>query len=56
MKNFGEKVGRKTFWSVFGWVGRNKDKWWGLGVFSPGQPKNFLPKLERNLKEENGAI
>ena len=35
MENFGEKMGRRIFLSVFGWVGRKKNKWWGLGVFSP---------------------
>ena len=27
MKNFGKKMGRKTFWSVFGWMGRKENKW-----------------------------
>ena len=27
MKNFREKMGRKTFWSVFGWVERKENKW-----------------------------
>ena len=53
MENFGEKMGRKTFWNVFGWVERKENKWWGSGVFSPDQPKSFLPKLERKLKGKN---
>ena len=44
MKNFREKMGRKTFLTVFGWVGRKENKWWGPGVFSPGPPKIFLSK------------
>ena len=27
MENFGEKMGRKTFLSMFGWVGRKENKW-----------------------------
>ena len=34
MKNFGKKIGMKTFWSVFGWVRRKENKWWDLSVFS----------------------
>ena len=45
----------KFFWSVFGWVGRKENKWWGLVVFSPDPPKSFLPKIERKLKGENKA-
>ena len=26
MENFEEKMGRKTFWSVFSWVGRKENK------------------------------
>ena len=54
MKNYEEKMRRKTFWSVFGWVGRKENKWWNLGVFSPGPPKSFLPKIERKLKRKIG--
>ena len=54
MENFGEKMERKTFLSVFGWVERKKNKWWGLGVFSPGPLKRFLPKIERKVKGEIG--
>ena len=46
-------MGRKTFWNVFGWVERKENKWWSSGVFSPDQPKSFLPKLERKLKGKN---
>ena len=56
MENFGEKMERKTFWNVFGWVGRKKNKWWSSGVFSPDQPKSFLLKLKRTLKGENETI
>ena len=40
---------RKLFWSVFGWVGRKENKWWGLDVFFPGLSKCFIPKMERKL-------
>ena len=53
MKNFGEKMEMKTLLSVFGWIERKENKWWGPGVFSLGPPKNFLPKIERKLKGEN---
>ena len=52
MKNFGEKLGSKTFFSVFGWVGSKENKWWGLGIFSLGPPKSFLSKIERKLKRK----
>ena len=55
MENFEEKMGRKLFWSIFGWMGRNENKWWGPGVFFPGLPKSFLPKIEKKLKRENEA-
>ena len=48
MENFGEKMGRKTFLSVFGWVGRKENKLWGLCVFSLGLPKVLSPKLREN--------
>ena len=54
MENFGEKMGRKFFLSVFGWVGRKENKWWGSCIFSPGPPKSFLSKIERKLKGEIG--
>ena len=44
MENFKEKMERKTFLSVFGWVGRNENKWWDLDIFSPGPQKVFSPK------------
>ena len=53
MENFEEKMGRKTFWSVFSWVGRKENKCWGSSVFSLGPPKNFLSKIERKLREES---
>ena len=51
MKNFGEKIGEKTFLGVFGWVRREKNKWWGPSIFSLGSPKYFLSKIERKLSE-----
>ena len=54
MKNFGEKMRRKTFWSVLDWVERKENKWWDSGVFSLGLPKSFLPKMERKLKRKIG--
>ena len=34
-------------------VGRGSGKKWvGLGVFSPGPPKSFLPKMRRKLGGE----
>ena len=51
-KNFGEKIGRKTFLSVFGWVRRKESKWGDPGVFFPDPPKSFLPKIERKLSED----
>ena len=56
MENFGEKMKMKILLSVFGWIWRKKNKWWSPGVFSPGPPKNFLPKIERKLKGENEAV
>ena len=53
MEKFGEKIGRNFFLSVFGWVGRKKNKWWDLSVFFSGPPKSFLSKMERKLKGEN---
>ena len=53
MENFGEKMERKTFLSVFGW--RNENKWWSLDVFSPGLLKSFFSKMERNLNAKNMA-
>ena len=44
MENFEEKMGRKTFLSVFGWVGR-KEINDGVQVFSPqAHQKVFSPK------------
>ena len=43
MENFGEKIRRKFFLSVFGWVERKENKLWDLGVFFLGPPqKSFL--------------
>ena len=52
MENFGEKMGRKFFWSVFGWMRRMKNKWWGLCIFSSDLPKSFLFKIKRKLKRK----
>ena len=55
-KTLEKKMGRKTFfWSVFGWVEREENKWWGPSVFSTDIPKGFLPKMEKKLKGENMA-
>ena len=48
------KLEGKLFWSVFGWVGRKKNKWWDLGVFFPSPLKSFLSKIERKLKGKIG--
>ena len=50
IENFGEKMGRKTFLSMFGWMEMKGNKWWGSSIFSPCPPKCFLPKMERKLK------
>ena len=52
MENFEEKMGRKTFLSMFGWMGRKENKLLGPSIFSPDLPKSFLPKMERKLKGE----
>ena len=52
MEKFGEKMERKTFLSVFGWVEMKENKGWNLCVFFPGPLKSFLPKMERKLKRE----
>ena len=51
---FEEKIRMKTFWSVFGWMGRKKNKQWNSSVFSPVSPKSFLSKIERKLKGKIG--
>ena len=48
IENFEEKMGRKTFLSVFGWLEGKENKWWGLGVFSPSLHKVFFPKWREN--------
>ena len=48
MENFGEKMRRKTFLSVFGWLERKENKLWGPGVFSPGLHIVFFPKWREN--------
>ena len=54
MENFGEKMGMKTFWSVFGWVGRKENKWWNPDVVSPCPPKSSLSKMEKKLRGKIG--
>ena len=54
MENFGEKIGRKTFLSMFGWMGRKENKWWGPCVFFLDPPKSFLLKIEKKLKGKIG--
>ena len=56
MENYEEKMERKTFRSMFGWVEREENKWWNPGVFSLGPPKSFLPKMERKLKRKIGHL
>ena len=51
---FEEKIKKKTFWSVFGWMGRKKNKQWNSGVFSPVSPKSFLSIIKRKLKGKIG--
>jgi len=53
MENFGEKIERKSFLSVFDWMEKKENKWWGLGVFFSNPSKSFLLKIERKLKGEN---
>ena len=48
-KTLERKWERKLFWSVFGWVRRKENKWWGPNVFFLGLPKYFIPKIERKL-------
>ena len=50
MENFGEKMGRKFFLSVFGWVERKENKWWSLGVFFLGPPQKYF--LQNGEKAE----
>ena len=51
MENLGEKSGERSFKGCL--VGRGSGKKWvGLGVFSPGPPKSFLPKMRRKLGGE----
>ena len=54
MENFGEKMGMKTFWSVFGWVGRKENKWWNPDVVSPCPPKSSLSKMKKKLRGKIG--
>ena len=56
MKNFGEKMGRKTFFSVFGWVGRKENKWWGPGVFFLSQPKSSPQNKEKTKGRKWGCL
>ena len=37
------------FWSMFGWVRRMKNKWWGPSVFFLDLLKCFFPKMKRKL-------
>ena len=56
IENYGKKLGMKTFLSVFGWVGRKKNKRWGFDIFFSSPLKSFLSKMERKLKGENEAV
>ena len=56
MENYEEKIQRKFFWSMFGWVRRKENKWWNPGVFFLGPLKTFLPKMERKLKRKIGHL
>ena len=56
MENFGEKMRRKTFWSVFDWAERKENKWWDH-VFSPrAYQKVFSPKLRENCRKKLDII
>ena len=52
MENFGENMGRKTFLSVFGWVERKENKWWGACVFSLDPPKSSPQNGEKIEKRK----
>ena len=56
MENFEEKMERKTFWSVFGWVGREENKWWGPSVFSSGPQKFSLQNGEKIEGRKCGCL
>ena len=40
---------KKTFFSVFDWIGRKENKWWDPCIFSLDLPKTFLSKMKRKL-------
>ena len=37
---------------MFGWLRRKENKWWSSDIFSPGQPKIFLSKIERTKRKK----
>ena len=47
MKNFGKKMERKTFWSVFGWMGKKENKSWDPSIFFPNPQKSSLQNEEK---------
>ena len=49
-------MGRKTFLSVFGWVRRKENKWWGPNVFSPGPPKSSLQNEDKTEGRKWGYL
>ena len=53
IENFEKKIGRKTFLKCVWLGGKKEKKWWSSVVFSPSPSKSCLPKMERQLKEEN---
>ena len=36
---------RKEYFGLFGWGGKLERFWLGLGIFSLGLPKSYLPNL-----------
>ena len=47
MENFGEKMRKKTFWSVFGWMRRKENEWQDQSVFFTDPTKSSLQNGEK---------